>query len=135
MAEVRRVSVVEAQALLDEGFTYVDVRTEAEFAAGHPTGARHVPYLVPTSAGLAPNPGFDDAVRAALPEGGRLIVGCASGRRSVPAAERLAALGYRDVVELRPGFEGVRDAFGRLVEKGWRDSGLPVTAGTPESPR
>ena len=39
MAEVRQVSPEEAQALLSEGYRYVDVRSEREFAEGHPAGA------------------------------------------------------------------------------------------------
>ena len=41
---VARISPEEAHAkVTNEGYAYVDVRTEAEFAAGHPAGAYNVP--------------------------------------------------------------------------------------------
>ena len=40
MANIKRVSPAEAKTLMDEGYVYLDVRSEPEFAAGHPAGAR-----------------------------------------------------------------------------------------------
>jgi len=42
--EVKRISPIEAKALLDsgQGYTYVDVRTIEEFARGHVSGAKNI---------------------------------------------------------------------------------------------
>ena len=39
---VKRVTPVEAEALLKEGWTYLDVRSIPEFDGGHPVGASDV---------------------------------------------------------------------------------------------
>ena len=46
MANFKRLSPSEAKQLVDEGWVYLDVRTEAEYAAGHPVGARNVPVML-----------------------------------------------------------------------------------------
>ena len=38
-----KVPPAEARRLVEEGATLLDVRTESEFAGGHPPGARNVP--------------------------------------------------------------------------------------------
>jgi hypothetical protein len=43
----------------------------------------------------------------------------------------LAEAGYSNLVELRTGFAGSRDAFGR-PEPGWSKKGLPIEMGSPE---
>ncbi len=63
----------------------VDVRTATEFGAGHYPGARHIPagsIDARTTAGLAPR---------------GILVYCNTGQRARFAAERLEALGFRDV--------------------------------------
>jgi rhodanese-related sulfurtransferase len=60
-----------------------------------------------------------------------LIIGCRSGSRSHAAVELLRRLGFTRLVELKHGFEGARDAFGRHLP-GWRDRGLEVELGEPE---
>jgi hypothetical protein len=60
-----------------------------------------------------------------------LIIGCRSGSRSHAAIRRLRELGFTHVVELKYGFEGARDAFGRHLP-GWRELGLEVELGEPE---
>jgi hypothetical protein len=47
------------------------------------------------------------------------------------AAEALTADGYTHVIDQRAGFEGPRDAFGRVLEPGWSPAGLPVEQVTP----
>jgi rhodanese-related sulfurtransferase len=119
-----RVSAVEAHALLGQGYDYLDVRTPEEFAAGHPEGAFNVPWQVRGAQGRALNPHFLASVRAAFAAEHKLVVGCQTGSRSRAAAEALSAAGYI-VVEQRAGFEGARDAFGRVIDIGWRAAGLP----------
>ena len=124
-----------AKALLDgeQGWSYLDVRTEPEFRAGHATGAWNVPVMVRDPAGrMAPNPEFVAVVKRHLPPGSRLVVGCASGVRSMRACDALAAAGYAELVNLSSGFQGRFDESGGLVEPGWKGCGLPCESATPE---
>jgi rhodanese-related sulfurtransferase len=110
----------------DEGHVYVDVRTEAEYAAGHPAGALNLPWQLQGPTGLVLNPDFVELAGQLFDTTARLVLGCKSGVRSLRAAEALAELGYLELLELRPGYDGLRDAFGRVREPGWLASGLPV---------
>jgi rhodanese-related sulfurtransferase len=121
-----RISAEEAQRLLSEqGYSYLDVRRVDEFAQGHPAGAYNIPWQLRGPSGAVANADFLAAVRAAFGRDHKLIVGCHSGTRSNAAAAALIADGYTDVVEQRAGFAGVRDAFGRTTDRGWRAAGLP----------
>jgi rhodanese-related sulfurtransferase len=128
---VKRVLTDAAAALLADGYTYVDVRSVPEFEAGHPPGAYNVPLIhrVP-GRGPMPNPEFGLVMEQQFPRDARLLIGCGSGYRSLRAAEMLIGAGWTDIVEHQPGWEGARDAFGRLA-RGWRDSGLPVETAAP----
>ena len=57
------------------------------------------------------------------------MIGCKSGGRSLQAAGLLSAAGYGEVVDMRGGFGGERDALGRVACAGWTDEGLPVATG------
>lgn len=109
-----------------EGYVYLDVRTRPEFDEAHPARAVHVAWLEPGPEGMSSNPSFVAQVEAALGRDARIVVGCASGVRSLAAATALIESGFVDVCEQRAGMAGVRDAFGRVREKGWRDEGLPI---------
>jgi rhodanese-related sulfurtransferase len=125
---MRKVSPREAHELMrDEGFVYLDVRSVPEFDEGHPASAYNIPLAEPDEGGMRDNPDFVRQVLAAFPPNTKIVVGCATGVRSRDAAERLAASGYTAVVEQAAGMLGVRDAFGRLVSRGWRSEGLPVS--------
>lgn len=125
---MRRISPREAHTLMErEGYVYLDVRTVAEFEAGHPAGAYNVPLGHAGEAGLVPNPDFAHQVAALFANDAALVVGCASGVRSLEAAQVLEERGFTRIVEQRAGFAGVRDPFGRVRERGWRDEGLPVS--------
>jgi len=132
MGNTRRVSPAEAKQLLDEGYTYVDVRTEEEFRACHPTGALNVPMALWSPVGPRPNGEFVDLIRRLFGEEGKIVLGCATGQRSLRAAEMLEAAGFRDVIDQRAGLDGVRNPFGRLEERGWAAAGLPVSSGIDE---
>lgn len=127
-AVVRLVSPSEAQALCEDGYVYVDVRSEPEFAEGHPAGAYNVPFLHKGPQGLTPNGDFLTVMQAQFPKDQPLVIGCRSGARSAKAAAALVEAGYRNVADQRAGFEGVRDPFGALTDPGWRPLGLPVAA-------
>jgi len=114
----------EAKRLMDDGYTYLDVRSEPEYAAGHPAGAENVPLLHAGPRGMTPNPEFMDVVRALYATDAKIVVGCKGGGRSLRAAEMMAAAGYAHVVDQRAGFDGSRD------EPGWAAAGLPAEAAT-----
>ncbi len=132
MPKILRVSAPEAKELLDQqGYLYLDVRSEPEYEAGHPAGAHNVPLMQAGPAGMQPNPDFLRVVEALYPKDAKLIMGCRSGQRSMRAAEMMQAAGFGDLVDLRPGFDGARDPFGSIVEAGWSALGLPSESKTP----
>lgn len=118
----------EAKAAIDEAenAVYLDVRTEMEFAQGHPQGAINIPVAVPGAAGLMPNPDFLTVVQDVLPDKDQpVFCGCQVGMRSQMAAELMAQAGYSKLVNVQGGFGG-KVENGVLVVAGWRDSNLPV---------
>lgn len=129
---VKRVLPPEAAGLLKEGWTYLDVRSIPEFEQGHPAGAANVPLLHAQSGRMVPNPDFQRVVEANFPKDTRLVIGCKTGSRSMQAAALLGAAGYTNVVEMRGGFGGERDAMGRSSVPGWAEAGLP-TANKPDA--
>ena len=123
---IREVTPAEAADILrtKPGAVYLDVRSEAEFEAGHPEGAYNIPiFFFDAAHRPTPNPDFVDAVATTFPRETALLLGCQSGVRSMRAAEVLAAHGYEDVANVAGGFGGSPFA------SGWRDSGLPVANG------
>lgn len=107
---------------------YLDVRTEGEFAQGHPAGAINIPVVFIKGPGqMEVNDDFVAVAAAVLPKDRKLVVGCMAGGRSQRACEMLEAAGYTDLTNVRGGFGGARDASGALVVPGWRDAGLPVS--------
>lgn len=125
---IERISACEAHARLAQGHVYLDVRAVAEFDTGHPPGAFNVPLLTPRAGGgMEENREFVRVVRAAFAKDAKLVVGCATGVRSLRAAELLIGEGYTQISEQRAGMDGVRDAFGRVREKGHRAEGLPIS--------
>jgi rhodanese-related sulfurtransferase len=107
---------------------YLDVRTEEEFAQGHPPRALNIPVVF-LKAGSPPQPNeaFLAVAERILPKDTKLVVGCLTGGRSQRACEILEQAGYQDITNVRGGFGGVRDASGAVVVTGWRDAGLPVS--------
>ncbi len=126
-----RVDLSEGRSLLEAGFSYLDVRTPAEYAAGHPPGALNVPFLVSEGGRAVENAEFLSVVVALFPPDAKLLIGCATGQRSLAAARRLLDAGFSEVRELRPGWAGLRDPFGQVVEQGWAGAGLPTEHDTP----
>lgn len=102
----------------------VDVRTDAEREwVGFVPGAVAVAWK--QWPGMALNPDFDSALRAAVPAGGKVVLLCRSGVRSVAAAKRAAELGI-EAYNILEGFEGDPDADAHRNRKGgWRYRGLP----------
>ena len=102
----------------------VDVRTDAEREwVGKVPGAIAVAWK--QWPGMAANPNFDEQLRAAVPEGTKVVLLCRSGVRSVAAAQRATGLGI-EAYNILEGFEGDVDANGQRGSlSGWRKRGLP----------
>ena len=112
----------------ETGAVYIDVRTEREFAAGHPEGAVNIPVAFPDpTRGMAMNADFVKVVEAHFPKDKKVIVGCQAGPRSHAAAGLLQQAGYQDVSNMLGGFGGMRDPTGRVISPGWSSLGLPVS--------
>lgn len=98
------VSVAEAVRLINrEKAVLIDVSEPADYAAGHPAGARSVPYgSIESSRNLPTN--------KALP----LVVVCPNGARASRAVGSLRKLGFQNVHSLGGGLSA------------WREANLPV---------
>ena len=102
----------------------VDVRTDAEREwVGFVPGA--VPVAWKQWPGLDLNAGFDDALKAAVPAGTKVVLLCRSGVRSIAAARRATELGL-EAYNILEGFEGDADGQAQRGHRGgWRMRGLP----------
>lgn len=99
----RQVTTEEAINIMqtEENYVILDVRTAQEFASGHIPGAA-----------LLPNETIGTEDILLLPDKDQLIlVYCRSGNRSKQAAEKLAQLGYTNIVE----FGGINSWTGEIV--------------------
>jgi hydroxyacylglutathione hydrolase len=103
LASFGRISARELSNRLQAGAAVVDVRSRAEWEAGH------IPGVVNIFAGEIADR-MDE-----LPEGRPLVVHCQGGTRSAIAASLLNARGITDVLDLPGGFGE------------WEGEGLPVT--------
>ncbi len=87
----KQISQEEAAEMMakDDGHVIVDVRRMDEYIEGHIPGAICIP-----------NENIDQEKPEKLPDTDQIIlVYCRSGNRSKQAAEKLAAMGYRNVYE------------------------------------
>ena len=99
----RQVTAEEAIALMEKesGYIILDVRTVQEYSE------KHIPKAV-----NIPNESIGTEDLPALPDKNQLIlVYCRSGNRSKQASEKLAALGYTNIVE----FGGINSWPGETV--------------------
>ncbi len=104
-AGYRQITMDEAVAMMDEenGYLILDVRTPEEFKD------KHIPDAV-----NIPNETIGSEEIPELPDKEQLIfVYCRSGNRSKQASEKLAALGYINIVE----FGGINDWPGETVSQ------------------
>lgn len=89
-AVVEKVEATEAVQLIERGeHTVIDVRTPAEYASGHVDGAENLDVSAAT---------FEKQVEG-LDKSEEYIVYCQSGNRSAGAAEKMADLGFAEVVD------------------------------------
>ena len=104
MATFQRVNSDEAAKMMaaEQGYLIVDVRTAGEYADGHIPKAINIPN---ESIGGAPPKELPDKNQ-------RIFVYCRSGSRSVQASEKLAGLGYTNIVEMG----GINNWHGDVVK-------------------
>lgn len=132
MSDPARISPADAHAKMkNESFTYVDVRTEGEFAAGHPEGALNVPISHASASGMTPNADFLAVMEKTFPKDAPLIVGCKMGGRSAKAQQVLSGAGFTRVLDQSAGWDGKKGPFGETLEVGWSKASLPVESGQP----
>lgn len=120
----------EAFALLKNGATLVDVRTQAEwYWVGRVPGAVTVEWSSYPDG--ARNPDFLGQLQSAVPiTSAPVMFLCRSGQRSHHAAAQATGAGYANCFNVLEGFEGDRDAQGhRNSVGGWRAAGLPWEQG------
>src|SRR5215218_6122313 len=109
-SQVEEVDPAEVRQHLGNGVVLVDVRESEEWDAGHIPGAKHVPrsYLESRIEGAVAN------------RSQHVVLYCASGNRSAPAAHTLREL---------MGYENVESMTGGITL--WKDRGYEVEV--PES--
>ena len=93
----RQINMDEAITMMEEESSYIilDVRTPEEFADKHIPGAINIPNETISTEEIPELPDKDQLI----------LVYCRSGNRSKQASEKLAALGYTNIVE----FGGIND--------------------------
>ena len=99
----RQINMDEAITMMEEesGYIILDVRTPEEFADKHIPGAINIPNDTISTEEIPELPDKDQLI----------LVYCRSGNRSKQASEKLAALGYTNIVE----FGGINDWPGETV--------------------
>jgi rhodanese-related sulfurtransferase len=102
------VGPTDAVRLLNQGALLLDVRSQAEFDAGHILDARHVPQDQLASSVETLKKHKDKVV----------IACCESGMRSAAAARVLQAQGFTKVVNLKGGLQAWRTENLPLVKSG-----------------
>lgn len=103
---VTDVDVAESTSILTEpGITVLDVRTPAEFAAGHLPGAVNIDIE---------GGAFSEQI-ADLPKDGEYFVYCRSGNRSGVATDEMADAGFTKLYDLQGGVGAWQAAGGALV--------------------
>lgn len=103
-AEANRVTAEELKAMLGrkEAVILIDVRTPEEHKEAHIPGS----VLMPLDT-------LHNVTR--LPEGGRIIIYCRSGKRSLKAMEVLSGKGFKGLTDLEGGIKAWIDAGGKVV--------------------
>ena len=92
--KVEVLKKLEYQALIEEGYTILDVRTQEEFEEGHIQGALNINVKDDT---------FITAIQKLSPSD-TLLVYCRSGRRSLYAAQVMVSFGFQKIYDLEGGF-------------------------------
>ena len=98
-----QISMEEAKVIIEEekGYIILDVRTPDEFTEKHIPNAINIPNETIGTEEIAELPDKEQ----------KILVYCRSGNRSKQASEKLAKLGYTNVVEIG----GINDWTGEIV--------------------
>lgn len=126
LAYAGKVPPDEAWKLFIGGHAHlVDVRAAEERKfVGHVPNTFHVAWQVGPA--LIKNPRFLRELESKLPKDAVILLLCRSGKRSAAAAAAATAAGFKNVFNVREGFEGdLDDKQQRGASGGWRQRGLP----------
>ncbi len=94
-ASVREITPAEAETAAASGATILDVREESEWEQGFVSGARHISKSY-----------IEQDIEAVVPDRATpVVLYCASGIRSLFAAQTLTEMGYSDVASMSGGFQ------------------------------
>ena len=135
--EVQTITCKETWQLMQDepSAVLIDVRSNMEFLfIGHPIGSVHLAWI--DEPDWEPNPDFAREVRELMlgkvicdQDSGDcppILLICRSGRRSLVAGEKLIEAGFKNIYNVKEGFEGPRDDdHHRSTISGWRFEGLP----------
>ncbi len=111
-ARVKEVPLDQAEAAIQRADVLLDVREDAEFAAGHLPGAVHASRGM-LEFKLSSQPALSDRDL-------KFVVYCKTSGRAALAAQAMHEMGYLDVVSIAGGFDA------------WAGAGKPVVK--PELP-
>lgn len=117
------ISPKEAHARKAEtpAWVHLDVRTGEEFARLRAPNSLNIPFMNAGAVGMTPNANFVADVAEKVAKEDKLLISCASGKRSAMASTILVKEGYT-----------VADVDGGM--KGWADSpDLPTESGAASS--
>lgn len=116
------VTPEQAWSLFSAGIAeLIDVRTGRELKrTGSVPSAPHIEWLL--DADMSLNPHFLNELDSVVNKGNVVLLLCRSGKRSVAAAEAATKAGFRNVFNIREGFEGDGNP-----KTGWLNRRLPAT--------
>ena len=104
--EAPRPDAAQVRDAYDAGTVFVDVRTDAEWSAGHVKNAVHLPLDEVQASGTTILPAKDQKV----------VIYCGTGRRAQSAAESLRQQGYTQVTAMTGGYKDLKAAGYPVVE-------------------
>lgn len=90
---IREISAADAVRNPEPGVVYFDCREPNEYALGHIPGAVFIP-----------RGNLETKIEAAIPRDRKVLIYCATGNRSVLAADTMQQMGYTDVASMSGGF-------------------------------
>ena len=106
---IQEYTIAEVKAKLDrgEGFHFIDVREDNEFATDHARGAVHLGRGI-----------LERDIETVIPDKhAEIVLYCGGGFRSALAADNLGKMGYTNVSSMDGGI------------RAWREAGYPIEKG------
>lgn len=104
-----QISAAEAEARKSAGWAHVDVRTISEYGKSHPSGTVNVEYMRATKDGMKLNNKFVQDVAALYSHDAKILVSCASGKRSARAVKLLEDAGFVNVADVVGGLSSYKN--------------------------